>query len=79
MQTRYLIVLYKIIDVELLIIEVEKYECLWNVKSKQFTDRHVKRKPWNDICKVLVKVYENLTVREVEERSKFNSYASNIL
>jgi len=66
------------IDVELLIIEVEKYECLWNVKSKLFMERDTKRKAWDNICRAVVNNYEDLTVGEVEEQSKFN-YVSNIL
>jgi len=64
--------------VERLIIEVEKHECLWNVKNKSFMERDTKKKSWDNICKALVNNYEDLTVGEVEEQSKFN-YVSNIL
>jgi len=66
------------IDVERLIIEVEKHECLWNVKSKLFMERDTKRESWDNICKALVNNYEDLSAGEVEEQSKFN-YVSNIL
>lgn len=48
------------IDVELLIIEVQKYEYLWNTKSKLFMDQSLKKKSWNDIGKIVLKLSEQI-------------------
>jgi len=59
------------IDVELFIVEIEKYECLWNVTSKLFMNRDVKKKAWEDISMVMFKDWESSTLQEREAQSKF--------
>ena len=57
------------IDTELFIIEIEKNECIWNVTSKCFMDRDLKRKAWSKISSVIIQNWENLPEEERGEQS----------
>jgi hypothetical protein len=55
------------IDSELLILEVQKHPCIYDMKSEHYKDRHMKLNAWVAISKSLVGEWEEL---ELEERNR---------
>ncbi|CAH1712399.1 unnamed protein product [Aphis gossypii] len=51
-------------DTELFIIEVNKEESIWNMKSKLYHDRVEKHVSWRRVGKVMFNDFENLTEKE---------------
>ncbi|XP_049786021.1 uncharacterized protein LOC126188460 [Schistocerca cancellata] len=38
------------IDMEILIMEMEKRPCIWDVRTEEYKDRHKKDAAWHEIC-----------------------------
>lgn len=56
------------IDSKLLILEVQKHPCIYDMNSEQYKDRHMKLNAWVAISKSLVgEEWEEL---ELEERNR---------
>lgn len=60
------------IDVECLIVEIEKHECLWKTTSKAFMDRDAKRKSWIEVGINMYENWEKFSKTEQEEKSNLN-------
>lgn len=59
------------IDIENLIIEVERYECLWRVNCKNYMDRKMKQRAWIEVSKVIFQNWEQCSNAEQEKQSMY--------
>lgn len=55
-------------DTSKLIKEIEKKDCLWNMKSKNYLDKTARRNAWEDICRVFHNDWNTLTKTQKDER-----------
>jgi len=60
------------IDIDLLITEVEKEECLWNINSSNYMDKHCKTKAWINVASVVLKNWDTFSSKEQESYGKHN-------
>jgi len=58
------------IDVECLIVEIEKHKCLWKATSKAFMDRDAKRQSWIEVGINIFENWKTFSNTEQEEKSK---------
>ncbi|CAI6355336.1 unnamed protein product [Macrosiphum euphorbiae] len=56
------------IDVECLIMEIEKHECIWKTTCKRFLERDTKRKSWIDIAMNMFENWETFSIKEQEDK-----------
>jgi hypothetical protein len=59
------------IDSELVILEVHKHPCIYDIKSEHYKDRQMRIDAWIIISKSLGEEFEAL---ELEERNKIGKY-----
>lgn len=61
---------------EKLIMEVQKYPCLWKIDSSDYVDKDRKNACWNRVTEeVYSEEWNNLSAAEQEEKSKmYNNY-----
>ncbi|KAL4100738.1 hypothetical protein QTP88_020772 [Uroleucon formosanum] len=60
------------IDIDTLITEVEKEECLWNINSSNYMEKHYKTKAWINVASVILKNWGTLSSKEQESYGKHN-------
>lgn len=59
-------------NTELFIVEVEKEECIWKTKSKEYTvDRYTKAKAWANVASTIYDKWQSFSKEEQELKSKF--------
>lgn len=59
------------IDIELLIHEIEKEECLWKTSNKDYMDKHIKQKSWINVASVIFSTWSTFSEKEQEARGEF--------
>lgn len=60
------------IDIDLLIHEIEKEECLWRTSISSYMDKHSKQKSWNNVASVVFNNnWDTLSDKEQQACSKF--------
>jgi len=59
------------LDVELLISEVQLNPCLWDLSDKEYSNREVKKKTWNQIAKNIFSDWETIQIGERKEKRKY--------
>lgn len=57
-------------DTEAFIAEIEKREELWNAKSDDYSNRIKKKTSWEDILKIFISNFENLSSSQKNELGK---------
>lgn len=57
------------IDIELLILTVEKFESLWKIDCPEYSNRNAKAQAWNNICEVMYNDWEQLDVNQKRIKS----------
>jgi len=60
------------IDIDILIHEVEKEECLWNINSSEYMDKHSKTKAWRNVASAVLKNWDTFSDKEQESYGKHN-------
>lgn len=58
-------------DIEKLISEIEKRPALWDMREKQYSDRVIRRKCWEEIVDLFAN--ENSTIDEKRKLGKYNN------
>jgi len=60
------------IDIDILINEVEKEECLWNINNSSYMDKHCKTKAWINEASAVLKNWDTFSNMEQESYGKHN-------
>lgn len=63
-------------DTEMFICEIEKRPAIYDIKSKDYSNRDVKAKMWEEVAMVM---YENWNELPVQERNNLGRYKLGIL
>lgn len=61
------------IDTELFISEIQSRYVIWDQKSREFSDRNLKKKAWEEICNLFIQGFTEKTVKEKNEAGKRNT------
>lgn len=57
-------------DTEKLIVKIKNYPCLWDVSSKEYKDKDLKRLTWRKVTEYVYKeTWSNLTENEKQDKS----------
>lgn len=59
------------IDIDLLINEIEKEECLWKTTCNNYMDKHAKQKSWTNIASIVCNNWNTSSEKEKKACSKF--------
>lgn len=59
------------IDIDLLINEIEKEECLWKTTCSNYMDKHAKQKSWINIASIVCNNWNTSSETEKKACSKF--------
>ena len=57
-------------DTELLITEVEKRPPLYDFKLKEYSDKNIKERLWNEVCETVVSDWDTLSPEDKKEKGK---------
>ncbi|CAG4953390.1 unnamed protein product [Colias eurytheme] len=55
------------IDTELFISEIQSRYVIWDQKRREFSDRILKKKAWEEVCNIFIPKFAEKTVREKNE------------
>lgn len=66
----------KMFDTEMFISEVEKRPALYNARHKEYSDRDLKYKLWDEIAAAMYKNWETLPGQECRKKGKSDSKLS---
>lgn len=61
------------IDTELFISEIQSRYVIWDQKSREFSDRNLKKKAWEEICNLFIQGFTEKTAKEKNEAGKKNT------
>lgn len=61
------------INTELFISEIQSRYVIWDQKSREFSDRNLKKKAWEEICNLFIQGFTEKTVKEKNEGGKRNT------
>lgn len=57
-------------DTEKFICAVEQRPCLYDVSCKEYSNKQLKAKSWNDVCEEMVEDWKELTNEEKDSKGK---------
>lgn len=58
------------LDIELLINEIEKEECLWNINNANYMDKHCKSKSWINVASAVFGNWDTFSNKDQEIHGK---------
>jgi hypothetical protein len=59
------------IDIDLLIHEIEKEECLWKTNNSNYMDKNAKQKAWFNVASMVFNNWDTSSEKEKKACSKF--------
>lgn len=59
-----------VFDTELFIQEIQNRPVLWDMSKREYSDRILKRKAWEEMCTLFIREFEIKTTREKNEKCK---------
>lgn len=57
-------------DVELFICEIQKQPALYNTKSKEYSDKNLKKALWTELCQKVIENWDELEDKHKNEKGK---------
>lgn len=57
-------------DYEKMIIEIESRPCLWDVGSKEYSDKNLKALSWNSVAEAMFADWNDLLPSQKDEKGK---------
>lgn len=57
-------------DTELFISEIQSRYVIWDTKSREFSDRNLKKKAWEEICNLFIQGFTEIPIKEKNEAGK---------
>lgn len=57
-------------NMERLIQLVEERNCIWDISSENYKDKHLKKEAWREICEELIIGFNDLDNKEMIEKCK---------
>jgi len=58
------------IDIDVLINEVEKEECIWNINCNYYMDKHYKTRAWINVASAVFENWDTFSNKEQESYGK---------
>lgn len=66
-------------DTEIFICEIEKRPAIYDIKSKEYSNRDVKAKMWEEVAMVMYKNWNELPIQERNKLGRYPEYFSYII
>lgn len=61
------------IDTELFISEIQSRYVIWDQKRREFSDRNLKKKAWEEVCNIFIPCFAEKPAREKNNAGKRNT------
>lgn len=61
------------INTELFISEIQSRYVIWDQKRREFSDRNLKKKAWEEVCNIFIPSFAEKTSKEKNEAGKRNN------
>lgn len=61
-------------DTEKFIFEIELRPAIYNVTLKEYSNKHIKAKCWNEVGETMYENWSSMTSEEKDEKDKYNIY-----
>ena len=60
-----------VLDIDRLIIEVERRSALYNKQLKEYSDRNIKEKLWGEVCINVIRNWMDLSALEKQQKGEY--------
>lgn len=59
------------INIESFILEIQNRPAIWDMTTREYSDRIAKKKAWEEISTLFIKDFETKTAKQKNEEGKF--------